>query len=55
MVPQTLTSKQKAAMPLISLGPDKSAKIFKYLKEEEIEELTLEIANIKSVSTKTKE
>lgn len=55
MVPQTLTSKQKAAMLLISLGPDKSAKIFKYLKEEEIEELTLEIANIKSVSTKTKE
>ncbi|MGL6173047.1 MAG: flagellar motor switch protein FliG [Cellulosilyticaceae bacterium] len=52
---QQITSKQKAAMLLISLGPEKSAKVFKYLKEEEIEELTLEIANIKAVSSKDKE
>lgn len=50
-----ITNKQKAAMLLISLGPEKSAKVFKYLKEEEIEELTLEIANIKAVSPKLKE
>lgn len=49
------TSKQKAAMLLIALGPEKSSKIFKYLKEEEIEELTLEIASIRSVSPKVKE
>lgn len=49
------TSKQKAAMLLIALGPEKSAKIFKYLKEEEIEELTLEIASIRSVSPRAKE
>lgn len=49
------TNKQKAAMLLITLGPEKSAKIFKYLKEEEIEDLTLEIANIKAVSPKVKE
>lgn len=49
------TSKQKAAMLLIALGPEKSSKIFKYLKEEEIEELTLEIASIRSVSPKLKE
>ena len=36
---------QKAAILLIALGPEKSASIFKHLKEEEIEELTLEIAN----------
>lgn len=50
-----LTNKQKAAMLLIALGPQKSPKIFKHLKEEEIEELTLEIASIKAVSPKVKE
>ena len=33
--------KEKAAMLLISLGPEKSAEIFKYLKEDEILTLTL--------------
>lgn len=39
----------KAAMLLITLGPEKSAKIFQHLKEEEIEELTLEIANLSTI------
>ena len=46
---------EKAAILLITLGPEKSAKIFKHLKEEEIEQLTLEIANTSSVSPQTKE
>ncbi len=46
---------QKAAILLIALGPEKSASIFKHLKEEEIEELTLEIANTRSISPQTKE
>ena len=46
---------QKAAILLIALGPEKAATIFKHLKEEEIEELTLEIANTRSVSPQTKE
>ena len=45
----------KAAILLISLGPEKSSKVFKHLKEEEIEQLTLEIANTRSVSPQTKE
>ena len=45
----------KSAILLIALGPEKSAKIFKHLKEEEIEQLTLEIANTRSVSPQTKE
>jgi flagellar motor switch protein FliG len=49
------TGREKAAMLLISLGPEKSAEIFKHLKEEEIEELTLEIANIRAVSPEEKE
>ena len=46
---------QKAAILLIALGPEKSSQIFKHLKEEEIEELTLEIANTKSITTQTKD
>ena len=46
---------EKAATLLITLGPEKSAQIFKHLKEEEIEQLTLEIANTSSVSPQTKE
>jgi flagellar motor switch protein FliG len=46
---------QKAAIFLISLGPERSASIFKHLKEDEIETLTLEIANTRSVSPATKD
>jgi flagellar motor switch protein FliG len=49
------SGREKAAMLLISLGPEKSAEIFKHLKEEEIEQLTLEIANIRTVSPDEKE
>lgn len=50
-----LTGKQKAAILLITLGPDISASIYKHLTEEEIEELTLEISTIKNVSANEKE
>ena len=46
---------QKAAILLISLGPEKSSQLFQHLKEEEIEELTLEIANTRSVTSQVKE
>ncbi len=46
---------EKSAILLISLGPEKSSKIFKHLKEEEIEQLTLEIANTGSISPQLKE
>ena len=46
---------QKAAILLISLGPEKSSQLFQHLKEEEIEELTLEIANTRSVTSQIKE
>ncbi len=52
---EQLTGVQKAAILLIALGPEKSSLIFKHLKEEEIEDLTLEIANTKSVSPAVKE
>lgn len=46
---------EKAAILLIALGPEKSSMIFKHLKEEEIEELTLQIANTRSVSPADKD
>ncbi|OIU72230.1 flagellar motor switch protein FliG [Rossellomorea aquimaris] len=50
-----LTGKQKAAILLISLGPDVSATVYKHLSEEEIEKLTLEISGVRKVETEAKE
>jgi flagellar motor switch protein FliG len=47
----SLTGRQKAAILLITLGPEVSAQIFKHLREEEIEQLTLEIANVRKVDS----
>ena len=46
---------QKAAILLITLGPEKASSIFQHLKEDEIESLTLEIANTRSVSPSDKD
>ena len=50
-----LNGVQKAAVLLITLGPERSADVFKHLKEEEIEELTLEIANTRTVAPEVKD
>ncbi len=52
---EKLSGLQKSAVLLITLGPEKSASIFKHLKEEEIEELTLEIANTRSITPQIKD
>ena len=52
---EELDGLQKAAVLLITLGPEKASTIFKHLKEDEIEQLTLEIANTRSVSPNVKE
>ncbi|MBO4824106.1 MAG: flagellar motor switch protein FliG [Lachnospiraceae bacterium] len=52
---EKISGLQKAAILLITLGPERSAAIFKHLKEEEIEELTLEIANTRSITPQLKE
>ena len=49
------TGIEKGAILMIALGPEKSSSVFKYLKDEEIEELTLEIANTRSVSPEIKD
>jgi flagellar motor switch protein FliG len=50
-----LSGKQKAAILLISLGPEVSAQIYKHLTEEEIEKLSLEISAVKKVEPEQKE
>lgn len=55
LTPPTLTGRQKAAILLISLGPEVSAQIFKHLRDDEIEQLTLEIANVRKVDSSEKD
>lgn len=50
-----LSGKEKAAILLIAIGPEKSADIFKNLSESEIEELTLEIANMRQIEPQIRE
>ncbi|MDC3416397.1 flagellar motor switch protein FliG [Aquibacillus salsiterrae] len=52
---EALTGRQKAAILLISLGPDVSAQVYQHLTEEEIERLTLEISSVKKVDSSLKE
>ena len=51
----TLTGKQKAAVLLVSLGPELSSLVFKHLRDEEIEELTYEIASLDKVMPEIRE
>lgn len=52
---EELTQKQKAAILLISLGPEVSAQVFKHLREDEIEKITLEIANQRKITQEQKD
>jgi len=49
-----LSGKEKAAILLISLGPDVSSDVFKHLDDEEVEKLTLEIANQNKIDPEIK-
>ncbi|HLU21906.1 flagellar motor switch protein FliG [Lederbergia graminis] len=55
MANKGLTGKQKAAILLISLGPDVASSVYKHLSEEEMEKLTLEISNVRKVDSQSKE
>ncbi len=45
-----LNSRQKAAILLVALGPEASAKIYKHLREDEIENMTLEVARMGKIA-----
>jgi flagellar motor switch protein FliG len=48
---QSLSGIQKTAILMIALGPEKSAKIVQHLNENEIDQLTLEMANVHKISS----
>ncbi|HHU82120.1 MAG TPA: flagellar motor switch protein FliG [Firmicutes bacterium] len=50
-----LTGRQKTAVLLISLGSEVSAEVLKHLDEDDIEDVTLEIANMRRVDPEVKE
>lgn len=50
-----LTPISKAAAVVIALGADYASKIYKFLREEEVEQLTIEIAQLKNLSSESME
>lgn len=51
----TMNGRQKAAVLLVSLGAEASAEVFRHLRQEEIDELTLEIAGIGHITPERKQ
>jgi flagellar motor switch protein FliG len=54
-IKEGLSGRQKAAVLLISLGPDIAAKVYQHLSPEEVEQLTMEIANLRKVDLEQRE
>lgn len=51
---KVLSGKEKAAVLLITLGAEVSAELFKHFSEQEIEQLTLQIANVRKIDQSVK-
>ncbi len=49
--PKILTGRQKAAIFLVSIGSEASSEVFKYLREDEIEQITFDIARIENIDS----
>ena len=50
-----LTGRQKAAIFLVAVGNEVAADIFKHLREDEIEQITFEIARLDKITPEDKE
>ncbi len=50
-----ISGSEKASILMIALGKDYSAKVLKHLREEEIEQLTVDITNTRTIDPETKE
>src|SRR3954447_15676578 len=49
VAPVRISSRRKAAIMAVALGPTLSAEVFKHLSQDEIDELVLEIASLDKV------
>jgi len=54
MASQTLTSKEKAAILMISLGKTNAAKLYPYFTDEEVEQITLAITGTRKIEPDVK-
>ncbi|MCS6951070.1 MAG: flagellar motor switch protein FliG, partial [bacterium] len=52
---QSLSSRQKAAVMIVAMGPDVAGKVLRHLDEEEVEQITLEIARMGKISPEVRE
>jgi flagellar motor switch protein FliG len=52
---ERISTREKAAVLMITMGKERAAKIYKYLSEEEIEQLTLAITTMRRVEPEMKE
>ena len=52
---ENLSGRQKSAIILITLGSELSSKVLKHFREDEIEDLTLEIANLRRIDPEIKD
>ena len=50
-----LSNPQKAAAVIIALGAEKASMLYKFMEDEEIEQLTLEVARLGVLSTEQTE
>src|SRR4051812_20047198 len=46
-----MTGRQKAAILLVTLGPERAAHLFGHMRDDEIEALTLEMAKLRNIGT----
>lgn len=52
MTEHKLTGQQKAAAVIVALGAENASKVYKYLREDEIEQLTYEVARLSQMPAK---
>lgn len=51
MTTQTrLSARQKAAILIVALGPEAAAQVMRHLRDDEVEQLTLELASVRNVT-----
>lgn len=55
MAREKISTREKAAVLMITMGKERAAKIYKFLSDEEIEQLTLAITTMRRVEPETKE
>src|SRR4028118_1681768 len=53
--PVELTRRQKAAILLVAVGPEASGKLYQHLPQDEVEQMTLEVARLGRVGPELRE